>query len=179
MPRQFLILVLAVLASSAHADQLSGTFTATSACPALQSISRETNPGNITTSPGQNYELLEGNRTPPTHLRITVPGASPVQRWVSVDCGDSPALIASAPEHRPAAAYRGTQYVLSVNWQPAFCEINSRVRECRDQRPNAFDATCTASGHSRAAMNIAMLPIATASPARTIAGATCRRLISP
>lgn len=143
MLRKFWILGFVLLASPALGQTpLSGTFTATQACPAFQSISRETNPGNITLSPGQSYDLLAGNRTPPTHLRITIPGASPAQRWVALDCGTSPALAASAPANTPSApAYRGTQYVLAVNWQPAFCELNTRIRECRDQRPNAFEAT--------------------------------------
>lgn len=143
MLRRIWILSIALLAFPALAETpLSGTFTATQACPALQSISRQTNPGNITTSPGESYELLAGNRTPPTHLRIAVPSASPAQRWVAVECGTTPALSAVAPVEAPTApAYPGTQYVLSVNWQPAFCELNTRVRECRDQRPNAFEAT--------------------------------------
>ncbi|ODT65169.1 MAG: hypothetical protein ABS75_32655 [Pelagibacterium sp. SCN 63-23] len=143
MLRRIWILSIALLAFPALGETpLSGTFTATQACPALQSISRQTNPGNITISPGESYELLAGNRTPPTHLRIAIPGASPAQRWVAVECGTTPALSAVAPVEAPTApAYRGTQYVLSVNWQPAFCELNTRVRECRDQRPNAFEAT--------------------------------------
>ncbi len=143
MPRPFLIFAFALLASPALAEtSLSGAFTATEACPAYQSISRETNPGNVVLRPGETYELLAANRTPPTHLRITVPGASPLQRWVAVTCGTSPSLTAQQPEAKPSVpAYRGTQYILAVNWQPAFCELNTRVRECRDQRPNAFEAT--------------------------------------
>ena len=37
--------------------------------------------------------------------------------------------------------YRGTQYVLAVNWQPAFCEAAEHVRECRNQQPNSFEAS--------------------------------------
>jgi ribonuclease T2 len=143
MLRKILLLALALLSTPALAEvPLSGTFAATNTCPAYQAISRQTNPGNITTQPGQTYDLLAANKTPPTHLRIAVPGASPVQRWVEVQCGTSPALSAEQPEIRPAApAYRGTQYILAVNWQPAFCELNSRTRECRDQRPDSFEAT--------------------------------------
>jgi ribonuclease T2 len=143
MLRTILIFALALLSTSARAEvPLSGTFTASEACPAYQSISRETNPGNITTSPGKNYTLLAANRTPATHLWIIVPGAQPERRWVAVTCGTSPALQTGHTQEKPTApAYRGTQYILAVNWQPAFCELNSRVRECRDQRPNAFEAT--------------------------------------
>ncbi|WIY51809.1 ribonuclease [Devosia sp. YIM 151766] len=144
MRARLLGLALALLAHPASAEvPLTGTFTAAQACPAYQSISRRTNPGNISIGPGQTYDLLAANRLPATHLRIHVPSARPAQRWVAVACGTSPALAANGPQAEPAAmpAYRGTQYVLAVNWQPAFCELNSRVRECRDQRPDAFEAT--------------------------------------
>jgi Ribonuclease I len=143
MLRKITILALALLAAPALAEvPLSGSFTATSTCPAYQSINRQTNPGNIATQTGQSYDLLAANKNPPTHLRIAVPGASPVQRWVAVECGTSPAISPEQAETTPVApTYRGTQYILAVNWQPAFCELNSRTRECRDQRPNSFEAT--------------------------------------
>lgn len=142
MLRHALAIAFAIMAAPALAETpLSGTLTATEVCPAYQSISRQTNPGNIQLRPGQAYDLLAANKTPPTHLRITVPGASPAQRWVAVDCGTTPALSTSTQSPEPAPSYRGTQYILAVNWQPAFCELNSRVRECRDQRPNSFEAT--------------------------------------
>jgi ribonuclease T2 len=141
MRRTFLAVLAAILAWPVAAEtQLSGTFTASSECPAFQSISRETNPGGIMVTPGRSYDLLAGNKAEPTHLRIVVPGASPVQRWVSIDCGTAPALAPNGSE-APRKTYRGTQYILAVNWQPAFCELNTRVRECRDQRPNSFEAT--------------------------------------
>jgi ribonuclease T2 len=33
------------------------------------------------------------------------------------------------------------QYVLAVNWQPAFCETRSRLPECRSQTEDRFDAS--------------------------------------
>jgi ribonuclease T2 len=122
---------------------LTGTFTASAACPAFQSISRETNPGNITTKAGTQYELLAGNRTPPTHVRLRVPGAQPDLRWVSVECGTSPALTGEAPSPptRNTASAPKPHYILAANWQPAFCETASRKTECRNQRPNSFEAT--------------------------------------
>jgi len=141
MLRTIAVLALALFALPARAEvPLSGLFTASSACPAYQSISRQTNPGGITIRPGAAYELLAANRTPATHLRILVPGAEPRQRWVAIECGTTPALSPTSTA-QASPTYRGTQYVLSVNWQPAFCELNSRVRECRDQRPNAFEAS--------------------------------------
>jgi ribonuclease T2 len=142
--RLALCLIAAAIALPAQAEvPLSGKFTASDACPAFQSINRETNPGNVMTRPGTSYELVAGNRTPPTHLWIIVPGAQPERRWVSVDCGTAPALGIAGSTNAPAPqrVYRGTQYVLAVNWQPAFCETAPRARECRDQRPNSFEAT--------------------------------------
>ena len=142
MFKKLLILAVALFPTPSLGESpLSGAFTATKTCPAYQSISRQTNPGNATIQPGQSYTLLAANKSPPTHLRIEIPGASPAQRWVEIACGTSPALTAQVPERTTPPAYRGTQYILAVNWQPAFCELNSRTRECRDQRPNSFEAT--------------------------------------
>lgn len=138
----FLASILALTTPARAEVLMAGTFTASQACPAYQSISRETNPGNVMLRPGQGYALLAANKTPATHFRVIVPGASPEQRWVEVDCGDSGQSAATARETtRPATTYRGTQYILAVNWQPAFCETASHTRECRNQRPNSFEAT--------------------------------------
>ncbi|MHA6691204.1 ribonuclease T2 family protein [Devosia sp. A449] len=130
------LMLLSALPASAEVP-LSGNFTASAACPAFQSINRQTNPGNVQTKPGTSYTLLAGNRAKPSHLWIVVPGASPERRWVAVECGQRSGqpTVASKP------AYRGTQYVLAVNWQPAFCETSPRQPECRAQRANSFEAT--------------------------------------
>lgn len=135
-----------IAALPAHAEvPLTGYFTASKACPAYQSINRQTNPGNVTTRPGTAYDLLAGNTARPTHLWIVVPGAQPERRWVAVDCGtratDAEGQIATPPPAAPKPSYRGTQYVLAVNWQPAFCETSPRKTECRNQREDSFEAT--------------------------------------
>jgi len=139
----FLALALVLLAIPARAEvPLAGTFTATQACPAYQSIARQTNPGNVTLRPGQSYDLLAANRQQATHFWIAIPGAQPERRWVAADCGTGPATTAareSASSTQPA--YRGTQYILAVNWQPAFCETAPHTRECRAQRQDSFEAT--------------------------------------
>jgi ribonuclease T2 len=144
MLRRLTALAFALVCTPALAEMpLTGTFTASAACPAFQSISRETNPGNVTTKPGTQYELLAGNRTPPTHVRLRVPGAQPDLRWVSVECGTTPALSGEAPNrpNRTTASAPTRHYILAVNWQPAFCETAPRKTECRAQRPNSFEAT--------------------------------------
>src|SRR5690606_38612198 len=144
--RIIVTLFLALLTLPAHAEvPLTGYFTATKACPALQSISRETNPGNITLRPGTAYDLIAGNKARPTHLWIVVPGAEPDRRWVAVDCGtratDAEGRVDAPTPPAPPPTYRGTQYILAVNWQPAFCELSPRKTECRNQRTNSFEAT--------------------------------------
>ncbi|KKB80083.1 hypothetical protein VW35_06485 [Devosia soli] len=135
-------LLLFLLVLPTHAEvPLTGFFTATKACPALQSISRETNPGGITTKPGTTYDLIAGNKAAPTHLWILVPGADPDRRWVSVDCGTQSAQTAGQTPPAAQPSYRGTQYILAVNWQPAFCETSPSKSECRTQRANSFEAT--------------------------------------
>ena len=133
-------LLLVLLSLPAYAEiPLTGTFTATQSCPAYQSINRETNPGTVTTSPGTAYTLVAGNKQPPTHFSIVIPNAQPERRWVAITCGTTDATAQATKPTTPT--YRGTQYVLAVNWQPAFCELSPRKTECRDQRANSFEAS--------------------------------------
>lgn len=146
MLRIITILALLLLTLPARAEvPLTGYFTATKTCPALQSISRETNPGDIATRPGTAYDLVAGNKDRPTHLWIVIPGAEPDRRWVSVDCGtrstDAEGRVDEPTPPAPPPTYRGTQYILAVNWQPAFCELSPRKTECRNQRATSFEAT--------------------------------------
>lgn len=140
--RRAIIAALALVASPARAEvPLSGTFIASATCPAYQSISRETNPGGITLSPGQVYDLAAANKTPPTHFLVVIPGADPSRRWVEIACGTTDAERPQSQETASAPQpYRGTQYVLAVNWQPAFCETAEHTSECRAQQPNSYEA---------------------------------------
>jgi len=139
-------ILLCLLAMPAQAEvPLSGSFVASTTCPALQSIRRQTNPGNIATEPGKRYDLVAANSNTPSHFWIVVPGAQPDRRWVAVSCGER-SLGASDGASLPVATpdaphYRGTQYVLAINWQPAFCEISPAKPECRAQTTDSFEAT--------------------------------------
>ncbi len=120
-----------------------GTFRATAACPALQSLRKETNPGAVETVPGTDYALLALNRKKPTHYRIEIQGAEPSERWVEARCGTL-AKAAPAPAAKPepsSTTSRGASYVLAISWQPAFCEASPRKRECRSQAEGRFDAS--------------------------------------
>jgi ribonuclease T2 len=106
-----------------------------------------------------------------THYQVIIEGASPRERWVEVGCGtvpatpgtgepapppDSPRGMAPAPGpaqapapgpvQAPAAPQTQTQskpgaFILALSWQPAFCELNRRKDECRDQTPERADAS--------------------------------------
>ncbi len=139
---------LALLAAPALAQtKLSGTFTATKACPALQSIKKATNPGNVSVASGTGYKLLGGNKTPPTYYWIVVPNAQPDYRWVATDCGTIDAAAEAqeqaqaAPAENPSGKSGGTQYVLALSWEPAFCEGLPDKAECKAETAQSYEAT--------------------------------------
>ena len=141
--------MVALLASEAKAEvPLTGFFIAREACPALQSIRNATNPGDIKTAPGKSYPLIAKNKPNASHYFIEVEGADPARRWVAVDCGEhvvsadgsSQPLASGFGEERDSDPTRA-EYVLSVSWQPAFCETKRDKAECATQTPNRFDAT--------------------------------------
>jgi ribonuclease T2 len=56
--------------------------------------------------------------------------------------GASPGLPGAQAGARPEAARsKPGAFVLALSWQPAFCEINRRKAECRDQTPRRPDAS--------------------------------------
>ena len=135
-------LLLAAFAPARAEMPADGLFNASRACPALQSIRKETNPGSVMTEPGTGYAIIAQNRKKPTHYRIEVPGAEPPERWVEASCGTAeaaPAKPATRAETRQPEG--GPSYVLAISWQPAFCEGSSRKRECRSQTPRRYDAS--------------------------------------
>ena len=115
------------------------------ACPALQSIKKGTNPGNVSVEVGKSYVLLGKNKEPASHYWIEVPGAQPLQRWVGADCGAADGAVVSAPAqtHVPVAPADDKKpfYVLSMSWEPAFCEAMAAKVECQRQTAASFEAT--------------------------------------
>lgn len=134
-------LLLAVVAPVWAESPAEGLFTAEKACPALQSIRKETNPGGVMTAPGARYAIIARNRKTPTHYRIEVPGADPPERWVEAGCGTAAVQAKAAGAAEPVTGQRAASYVLAISWQPAFCEGSPRKRECRSQNPQRFDAS--------------------------------------
>jgi ribonuclease T2 len=127
-------LLLAVAAARAQVP-LSGSFTASRACPALQSIRQQSNPGNVTVQPGQAYPVTGKNRLDATFYQIMVEGA---RRWVSVDCGQIGG--GATASNAPAPGQRAT-HVLALGWEPAFCRQHMDKAECSSMTARSEDAT--------------------------------------
>lgn len=136
-----------LLASAAQAQvRVAGALVATEACPALQSIRRETNPGGLTLAPGQTYRIIGKNKDDATHFQIVYEGATPAERWVKVGCGKSdlgdaaPAASTTAgqkaPTPQPARAGGGrATHLLAMSWEPAFCAQHADKVECAAGAP--------------------------------------------
>ncbi|MEM9770365.1 MAG: ribonuclease T, partial [Cyanobacteria bacterium P01_D01_bin.73] len=127
---------------------VTGTFTADTSCPALSSIRRQANPGNITIRPGTTYPLLGKNKRDATHYQIRIEDASPSSRWVGVACGrisegisNSDRPLTDSDRNNPSQNSPGQNYVLAASWQPSFCETRLNKPECRSQTGDRFDAT--------------------------------------
>ena len=134
----WLALFAAIGCGGASAAPADGTFTATAACPALQSMRNGTNPGAVMTKPGTKYRIVEVNSlASPTHYRVEIPGASPPERWVEITCGSD---SATTPAKGEAEAGPGS-YLLAASWQPGFCETQPDRVECRNQHRDRFDAS--------------------------------------
>jgi ribonuclease T2 len=148
----------------ARADvPMTGNFLASSACPALQSFNKNTNPGNITLKPEQMYQLVSANKTPASHYMVIVPGADPERRWVAVSCGTTltssdaittapSATTASPTETKPMpapvpvapASAKGaapTHFVLAISWEPGFCAGKPGKPECAAETASSFEAS--------------------------------------
>lgn len=93
---------------------IEGTFTARAACPAYQSFNQGTNPGRVVLEPGTVYGAFEMNRPDGPWVRLRMPGADPINRWVARECGrlertDAPAGAAPTREPTPLTGSSGVQ----------------------------------------------------------------------
>lgn len=122
---------------------MSGSFVATKDCPAFQSFRKATNPGRIKIVGGHSYRLLAKNAPQPSHYRIRIEGAEPAERWVSVDCGNysDQSMSGDLQNSGAGSGDRPAEAVLSLGWEPGFCEGHASKPECADQSPDHFDAT--------------------------------------
>lgn len=132
------VAAVALSASKAAADvPLQGYFIAHEACPALQSIRKETNPGDVRTEANKSYPIIAKNKSAASHYLIEIEGADPSRRWVAIRCGEH---VVSGGGGGDGGGDRAA-YVLSVSWQPAFCEGKPSKPECQTETAERFDAT--------------------------------------
>jgi ribonuclease T2 len=115
---------------------MKGSFTAAKSCPALQSIRKGTNPGDVMTAPGTAYTLKGKNKDQATHYLIDAPGAQPRERWVALGCGT---VAGGGDDDHPSTG--GKLYILAMSWQPTFCEGLPDKKECQAQTPQSFEAS--------------------------------------
>lgn len=127
-------------------ETVNGSFTASKACEAYASFAKGTNPGAVQVKPGSTYPVREINKPGDyEQLRVEVPGATPVLRWVARDCGTASLGAAAAPVASTPSAPDGPQdspgnkremcstanqqdsYLLALSWQPGFCEHTPRT----------------------------------------------------
>jgi ribonuclease T2 len=141
-----LILATGMLATAAlitpvqAATKEPGQLRTTRDCPAVTSLKKGTNPGDVHLLADRDYKVLGRNKPEGKYLLVKVPGAVPLQRWVSADCGDMRIVGEPSPESKSPLLLGGPQYVLALSWQPAFCQLNADRSECRGQDANRSDA---------------------------------------
>lgn len=122
--------------------KLEGYFIAEKTCEAFHSKNRQTNPGDITTRPQMAYTMRGINKEGGDFFQVEVPGA-PVttSRWVSADCGvhavraDTHTGADEDDDDEVVLEPNGTEStdnLLTLSWQPAFCETRPGKKECRD-----------------------------------------------
>jgi ribonuclease T2 len=144
------ILTLAAgwIAASGHGSSadvaVRGTFLATKDCPAFQSFRKGTNPGGVKILSGHSYSLLAKNAPNATHYRVRIDGATPPERWVSVNCGsstgDENSGLQDSESTGGASIGRQAKLVLSLGWEPGFCESHDDKPECASETSDRFDA---------------------------------------
>jgi ribonuclease T2 len=122
--------VLGYAATGQAFEPLDGKFTATTSCPAVQSIKKGTNPGGVKLRVSQSYRVTGLNEPDGAYVQVQIPGARPDLRWVRLTCGKL------GSQDGPDSG----KYVLAISWQPAFCETRPEKSECRTQVPTRFDA---------------------------------------
>jgi ribonuclease T2 len=121
---------------------MNGSFLASADCPAFQSFRKGTNPGGVKIKVNHSYPLLAKNAPRATHYRIRIDGAEPPERWVSLSCGsieENTKVGAQGEASGPSEKH--TQFVLSLGWEPGFCESHNTKSECVSETSDRFDAT--------------------------------------
>lgn len=140
----FAIAIITTITATQAQVPLSGYFIAREECGAMQSIRRQTNPGNIITRLDQAYQLKAKNRPAASHYLIKM-DAEPQLRWVATHCGEHVVPVDAPPPTPvpipPPIDVKDTKYILAISWQPGFCETRPTKPECLSQTEDRFDAT--------------------------------------
>ena len=124
-----LALLLSLFAAQVSAD----SFTATHSCPLYQSKNKLTNPGEMMSVPGTEYEVLEmqGRATRPEWVRVKTAALSSPERWLAGRCGTLQQQDTGSDSGRCDVAGEQDGHVLALSWQGAFCELYGKSkREC-------------------------------------------------
>ncbi len=150
LKRVFLIVLVCVMlpVTVFSFTTMKGYYIAQEECPALESIRKGTNPGNVMLKKGMSYPLLAKNKPNPTYYMVKVEGAKPDQRWVPATGGkiivDCKVIVHKklSPKGAPKQPGDGEpEYLFAVSWQSAFCETHPTKAECESQTPKRYDAT--------------------------------------
>ena len=116
-----------------------GCSVADQACQATPKVSGG---AGVALEPGQSYRLLGANKADATHFQIRLPSASPSDRWVAVSCGHTLNSCEASPGGpTPPTKSASREYVLSLSWQPAFCQTHQTKPECKSEPPDGFEAS--------------------------------------
>lgn len=139
-----IVLLLTAIACSAPSHsratiKLDGYLIAEDVCPAVRSIKKGTNPGNLTLTPGMAYAVIGKNKGKASHYLVRIHGEELTDRWVPINCG---LLLTDCTKQRAEAKpTTKNEYLLAVSWQPSFCQRHQQKTECITQTETRFDAT--------------------------------------
>ncbi|MBF0179970.1 MAG: hypothetical protein HQM03_08100 [Magnetococcales bacterium] len=134
-----------------------GFIKATQPCPAFLSMRKETNPGKITLKVGESYAVIDLKSPRDANaVRIRMDGTDFPERWVERNCGiltitgnqdkdkkDPDKEKGVCPIGRCNQPDQEDSFVLSLSWQPAFCESKAGKPkpECLHEDPKGYAAT--------------------------------------
>ncbi|TNF69947.1 MAG: ribonuclease I [Gammaproteobacteria bacterium] len=141
---QIALISITFIPLNINASPLSGTFDVTAeSCPAYVSKNKQTNPGDITISKGETYDITEGNTDEnPSWYRLYIVNAPEnTLRWVSQSCGIAHVDPTSSCVQQPGKA---DSYVLALSWQSGFCQTYGYKQgkpECLDFPKDNYNAT--------------------------------------
>ncbi len=129
---QLIGLFLALVSSSGNAMKMDGVFTAKRVCPAYQSFTKLTNPGNLNSDVGRSYQILEENKPNGSWVLVLIPEDPNSRRWIAKECGvldvgrriaqQKSSLGSAGASEECNAANSHDSYVLALTWQAGFCE---------------------------------------------------------